>query len=337
MLSNNSELRKEYLISILVAAAVAVPCFILIDFRAGLAVVLVTLLIMGVRLIADHTRYRRFAALSDNIDRILHGAEDVAFEEYREGEVAILSSEINKMVIRLREQASQLLADKRFLSDSIADIAHQLRTPLTSMNIIVDMFSEEELSDEKRFDLLSEMMTGLNRIEWLINTLLKMSKIDADKVFFEGKPYKLKDMLTRAANTLAVPLDINGVALKMDVPEDAEVKGDMMWTCESIGNILKNCMEHTPEGGKIEILVKDTPIFAEIVIQDTGSGIDPDDIPHVFERFYRGKVALNTSIGIGLALSKMIVERQSGTIRVANRPEPEHGAVFTVRLYKSER
>ncbi len=337
MIQNNPELRKEYIICILAAVAVAVPSFLFIDHRAGAVVILAALLLLLIRYIADRKRYKRFAALSDNIDRILHGAEDVAFEEYKEGEVAILSSEINKMVIRLREQASQLLADKRFLSDSIADIAHQLRTPLTSMNIVVDMFSEEELSDDKRFDLLSEMMTGLNRIEWLINTLLKMSKIDADKVFFEGKAYKVKDMLSRAAASLAVPLDINGVTLTMDVPEDAELKGDMMWTCESIGNILKNCMEHTPEGGRIEINVKDTPIFTEIVIQDTGSGIDPEDIPHVFERFYRGKVALNTSIGIGLALSKMIIERQSGTIRASNRPEPEHGAVFTVRLYKSER
>ena len=118
---------------------------------------------------------------------------------------------------------------------------------------------------------------------------------------------------------------------------DAIVRGDMMWTCESVGNILKNCMEHTPSGGLIEILVKDTPIYCEIVIRDTGSGIDPEDLPHVFERFYRGKVALNTSIGIGLALSKMIVDRQSGTIRATNRPEPEKGAQFTIRFYKTTR
>ena len=245
--------------------------------------------------------------------------------------------EIHKLVIRLREQASQLMADKRFLSDSIADIAHQLRTPLTSMNIVVDMFSEAELSDDKRFDLLGEMMQGLNRIEWLINTLLKMSKIDADTVFFEAKEYNVKEMLKRASDTLAVPLDINGVTLTMNVPDDAIVRGDMMWTCEAIGNILKNCMEHTPSGGKIEINVKHTPIYTEIVVMDTGTGIDPEDIPHVFERFYRGKVALNTSIGIGLALSKMIVERQNGTIRAGNREEPETGAVFTVRFYSSKR
>ncbi len=336
MFRYNAEVRREYLTCIALTLILAASLS-LIGPEASIAVLLTAAVFMLVRIIADIRRYRRISDLSDSIDKILHGAEDVKFEEYKEGEVAILSSEIHKMVIRLREQASQLLADKRFLSDSIADIAHQLRTPLTSMNIIVDMFSDAELSDEKRFDLLAEMMQSLNRIEWLINTLLKMSKIDADTVFFETKEYNVKEMLRKSAESLAVPLDINGVALKMEVPDDAVVRGDMMWTCEAISNILKNCMEHTSEGGMIEIFVKHTPIYTEIVIRDTGTGIDPEDIPHVFERFYRGKVALNTSIGIGLALSKMIVERQSGTIRADNREEPEHGAQFTIRFYTTKR
>lgn len=332
MFRYNAELRHEYLISIIITLVLAAAVSFL-GWKASVAVLITSILLLAVRLIADSKRYRRISELSDCIDKILHGAEKVDFEEYKEGEIAILSSEIHKMVIRLREQASLLLADKRFLSDSIADIAHQLRTPLTSMNIVVDMFSDAELSDEKRLDLLGEMMQSLNRIEWLINTLLKMSKIDADTVLFETKEYKVKDMLRHAADSLAVPLDINGVTLTMDVPEEAVVRGDMLWTCEAIGNILKNCMEHTPEGGRIEITVKHTPIFTEIVIADTGTGIDPEDVPHVFERFYRGKVALNTSIGIGLALSKMIVERQSGTIRAGNREAPQTGAIFTVRFY----
>ena len=336
MIRRNSELKSEYAIYIVITVILALGASFL-GRNSVIAVVITAVTLILVRLVADIRRYRRIADLSDSIDKILHGAEDVKFEEYQEGEVAILSSEIHKMVIRLREQASQLLADKRFLSDSIADIAHQLRTPLTSMNIIVDMFSDAELSDEKRFDLLAEMMQSLNRIEWLINTLLKMSKIDADTVFFEQKEYSVKDMLRKASQPLEVPLDINGVALKVNVPEDAVIRGDMMWTSEAIGNILKNCMEHTPEGGMIEINVKHTPIYTEMVIRDTGSGFDPEDIPHVFERFYRGKVALNTSIGIGLALTKMIVERQSGTIRANNRTEPDHGAEFTVRFYHTKR
>ncbi|MBO4474204.1 MAG: HAMP domain-containing histidine kinase [Clostridiales bacterium] len=332
MFRYNAELRREYIFSFIAALILAGAMYFL-AWQASVGVMAAFFVLLLIRLLTDIRRYRRISELSAGIDKILHGAEKVDFEEYQEGEIAILSSEIHKMVIRLREQASLLLADKRFLSDSIADIAHQLRTPLTSMNIIVDMFSDAELSDDKRFDLLAEMMQSLNRIEWLINTLLKMSKIDADTVLFETKEYKVKDMLQRAADSLAVPLDINGVTLTIDVPDDAVVRGDMMWTCEAIGNILKNCMEHTPEGGKIEIHVKHTPIFTEIVIADTGTGIDKEDLPHVFERFYRGKVALNTSIGIGLALSKMIVERQSGTIRAGNREEPETGAVFTVRFY----
>lgn len=336
MFRYNAEVRKEYLVSFALAVVLSVAAFFF-SFYAGIAVVVTFAILMMVRVIADSRRYRRMAELSDAIDRVLHGAEKVNFEEYQEGEVAILSSEIHKMVIRLREQAAQLLADKRFLSDSIADIAHQLRTPLTSMNIITDLFAVEDLPDEKRYDLLSEMMQSLNRIEWLINTLLKMSKLDADTVYFESKEYLVKDMVKRAADSLAVPLDVNNIALKIDVPEDAKVRGDMMWTCETVSNIIKNCMEHTPSGGRIDVIVKDTPIYCEIMIQDTGSGIDPEDIPHVFKRFYRGKVAVNSSIGIGLALGKMIIDRQNGTIRASNREEPERGARFTIRLYKSSR
>ena len=227
MIRRNSELKSEYAIYIVITVILALGASFL-GRNSVIAVVITAVTLILVRLVADIRRYRRIADLSDSIDKILHGAEDVKFEEYQEGEVAILSSEIHKMVIRLREQASQLLADKRFLSDSIADIAHQLRTPLTSMNIIVDMFSDAELSDEKRFDLLAEMMQSLNRIEWLINTLLKMSKIDADTVFFEQKEYSVKDMLRKASQPLEVPLDINGVALKVNVPEDAVIRGDMI-------------------------------------------------------------------------------------------------------------
>ena len=333
MIRNNAELRREYLIYIVITVILACGASFL-GWNSVIAVVITSVTLILIRLLADIRRYRRIADLSDSIDKILHGAEDVKFEEYKEGEVAILSSEIHKLVIRLREQASQLLADKRFLSDSIADIAHQLRTPLTSMNIVVDMFSDAELSDEKRFDLLAEMMQSLNRIEWLINTLLKMSKIDADTVFFEQKEYNVRQMLAKAAGPLAVPLDINGVALRMYVPENAVIRGDMMWTSEAFGNILKNCMEHTPDGGKITVRGTKNPLYSEIVITDSGSGISSEDLPHIFERFYKGRSSEDKGgFGIGLALARMIVTEQNGTIKADN--SSDGGAVFSIRLYEA--
>lgn len=275
-------------------------------------------------------RYQRIEVLSTQIDDLLHGDDQIQFQNYTEGELSILQSEIHKMTVRLKEQQQLLQKDKQDLSNAIADISHQIRTPLTSMNLIVSMLSDEDLPDEKRQSLVMELYSLLSRIDRLISALLKMSRLDAGTVQFHREPCSAESLLKKAIDPLQVLLDLRNLTIESNA--DGTVYADRLWTGEAISNIIKNCMEHTPMGGKISIKAKETPIFSEIVIKDTGSGIEKEDLPHIFERFYKGKKSEENSFGIGLALSRMIVMGQNGTIKAENHPDG--GALFTIRFYK---
>lgn len=236
------------------------------------------------------------------------------------------------MTVRLREQAEALKKDKIFLADSIADISHQIRTPLTSINLIANFLADEELSDERRLSLVKDLFQLLSRIDWLISTLLKISKLDAGTVKFAKDTVKVSELIQKAAKPLAIPMDLRNQQLIIKANGDEQFEGDLAWTAEAIENILKNCMEHTPDGGTIAIEAKDTPIYTELKITDTGPGIDPEDLPHLFERFYKGKNSSSGNVGIGLALARMIITSQNGTIKAENGKGG--GAEFTVRFYK---
>lgn len=170
----------------------------------------------------------------------------------------------------------------------------------------------------------------ISRIDWLITTLLKISRLDAGTVQFKQEQVSLEELLKKSCVTLLIPMELRGQALLIHA--DGAFRGDLSWTSEAIGNIVKNCMEHTPEGGRIEIDAAENALFSEIIIKDNGTGISPEDLPHIFERFYKGKDSDGKSFGIGLALSRMIIAGQGGTVKAENRKPV--GAMFTIRFYK---
>ncbi len=278
-------------------------------------------------------RYRRIAELGREIDRILHGCDAVRLSEYAEGELSILQNEVYKLTIRFREQAEALLSDKATLADALADISHQIRTPLTSIRLLATFLSEPELTDEKRAEFIRELNLLLSRIDWLISTLLKISKLDAGTVRFQSEPVPLADLIRRAFEPIEVPMELRNLRKEIDLAGGETFQGDMAWSVEAIGNILKNCMEHTPSGGAIRVSGSENRLYTEIVIRDTGCGIDPSDLPHLFERFYKGKDSSDQNVGIGLALARIVAARQNGTVKAENGKDG--GAVFTVRFYKS--
>jgi len=285
---------------------------------------------IGIWLVHTARRYRRIAELSADIDRILHGEDHVSLNDYAEGELGILQSEVHKMTIRLREQKQSLVDDKIYLADSLADISHQIRTPLTSINLLVSFLSEPNISDQRRGELSRELYGLLSRIDWLITTLLKMSKLDAGTVQFKSETVSMTELIRRSTEPVAIPMELHGQEL--NITADGSFTGDSAWTCEAITNIVKNCMEHTPEGGVVSITASDNPLFSEIIISDNGRGIEKDDLPHIFERFYKGKDSSETGFGIGLALARTIITAQNGTIKAEN--QPSGGAKFTIRFYK---
>lgn len=277
-------------------------------------------------------RYRKLAELSDEIDRVLHREETTLLERLKEGELSILESEINKMLIRLKEQNGQLKRQKTYLADSLADLSHQLRTPLTSMNLIFPMLEEEGITEEKRDEYLWKLQSLLQKVQWMIDVLLKISKLDADAVRFQMQNCPLAALIREACAVIEIPMELKGQRLFIEMDGEAAFWGDYKWTQEAVINIVKNCMEHTGEGGAIRILGRENALFTELVIEDNGPGIAKEDLPHIFERFYKGKNSSETSVGIGLALAGMIVKKEAGMISAENRKEG--GARFCIRFYK---
>ncbi len=288
------------------------------------------LMMSVIHLICNAYRLSRLKAMSIDVGRILHGDEDVNFNAYTEGETAILECELSKMTIMLREQQQNLKNDKVYLADSLADISHQLRTPLTSLNLINSLLSRPDCTEEKRRELMIEMRGLLGRIDWLITALLNMSKLDAGTVKFRQETISMKDFLSKATMPIQIPMELR--EQKLIIEADGEFSGDIHWTCEAVGNIIKNCMEHTPDGGRITVIGNDNPLYTEIVITDTGCGISKEDLPHIFERFYKGKDSGDSSYGIGLALARKIVTSQNGTLKAFD--PPGGGAGFEMRFYK---
>ena len=328
-LLKNKEVRKALLWQLLLSAAACAVCFFF-DIRTGLTAAGLSLLLMLVFCISTYKRYQRISSLADDIDQILHGDHAIDFDSYSEGELSILHSEIYKMTIRLREQQQKLMKDKEYLADSLADISHQIRTPLTSINLLVERLSASGLTDECRHQLTNELYELLDRIDWLITTLLKISKLDAGTASFNKETVSLETLIKKSCSPLLIPIELRGQELI--IRADGNFYGDPAWTSEAVGNIVKNCMEHTPDSGRIEINAAENALYSEIVIKDNGTGVSAEDLPHIFARFYKGKNSDGKSFGIGLALSRMIIAEQKGTVKAENRKNA--GAMFTLRFYK---
>lgn len=306
--------------------------------KAGLSfagfLLLPCLAFLFLHLFITYRRYRSIRLLCREIDQVLHDMESVRFFDYSEGELSILKIEIDKMLIRLREQSKTLQEDKLTLAASLADISHQLRTPLTSIRLLLSLLSEPDLSWEKRRSLIQQLSRLISRIDWLIEALLKLSRLDAKTVTLHTETVSVSRLVTAAAEPLEIPMELKEQHFSFTPKTRREsFQGDFSWTVEALGNILKNCMEHTPFGGNIQIFASENAIFTEILIEDDGPGFTSEDLSRLFERFYKGKHSKKESIGIGLALSQRILSLQNATIKAENRLEG--GARFILHFYKN--
>lgn len=329
-ISNNPEIKKFLLITVIPSLLL---CFVTAFFSkiyAALMLFLAVFLITAF-LIFTRKRYVRINNLSRTIDRILHGADDIDIKSFTEGELSVLESDVQKMLTRLRDQRDRLIKDKSFLADSIADISHQLRTPLTSINLILSLLYSADVTAERKEELLRELSALISRTEYLVSVLLKISKLDAGIVQLDRKANSLDSLIRKSSEPVMILMDIKNQSLVTDIG-DIELDCDFFWCLEAFGNIIKNCAEHTPENGIIRISAHDTPIFTEVIISDNGTGFCEDDIAHIFERFYKGKNSSEESFGIGLNLSKMIISSHNGTIKARNAESG--GAEFVIRFYK---
>ena len=296
----------------------------------GLAAAVFTAL-AAVFLLFLRKQYRTIREVHAYARAITEGNVQLDPRDNDEGEFSLLKNEIYKMTAMLKEQTERLKEDKRGLADSIADISHQLKTPLTSLSVLTDLLEDNPDASARR-EFVQRIRSQLNRIEWLVTSLLKLSKLDAGTVTLKRETFPLRTLIDNVLDTLGIPLEIHMLSVVRAGDESALLTADPGWTSEALINIIKNCIEHTPAGGEIRITCEDNPIFTKIIIADSGSGIDPKDLPYIFNRFYKGRNAKDDSVGIGLAMAHAIIRKQDGDITV--RSEPGRGTVFTVTFYK---
>ncbi|WP_019537057.1 sensor histidine kinase [Paenibacillus ginsengihumi] len=315
-------------IALLAGAAAAV----FLSLAAAAFTLIASGLLIGCSLWFTHRRYREIARLSGYLRRISGGDYSLDVRDNEEGELSILKSEIYKVTLRLSEQRSQLQRDKIRLTDAISDISHQLKTPLTSMLMMADLLSDAGLPSAKRAEFTRNLRVQLERIEWLVTSLLKLSKIDAGTVQFKREPLPVGRLIQAALQAVLIPMDVKQQSVSVEGDDSVSFLGDFNWTAEAVINILKNSVEHTPEGGTMAISYSENALFTEIVIADNGPGIPKEDLPYIFNRFYKGKNASEDSVGIGLAMAHSIITSQGGTIEVQSAKG--EGTRFRIKFYK---
>jgi signal transduction histidine kinase len=271
------------------------------------------------------------AGLSAYLRQIEAGHYALDVRDNGEGSFSLLKNDLYKVTVRLREQAELLQKDKTALSNLIADISHQIKTPLTSLGVLADLLAEDPPEEDRRA-FVERLRAQLGRIQWLVAALLKLARLDAGTAAFKSEPVDVRRLIERALEPLQIPLEIKKQRLVIHGGEGASFTGDLNWSAEALTNVVKNCVEHTPEGGTIAIAYAANALYAEITVSDDGEGIASRDLPNIFDRFYRGAHAGENSVGIGLALAKAIFNAQGGDIAV--RSQPGVGTSFDIRVFR---
>ena len=329
-LFRNEEIKKQIIIYVIFNTIVFLGA-LFINIICSIYIILVCLVIEFISLFFTKKRYNDISELTYKIDKILHNNDYTNFDVNKEGELAVLNSEIYKMTVRLREQTERLENEKNYLKDYLANISHQIRTPMTSINIMISRLSRQELTFEDRLKMIKEISKLLTRIEWLITALLKVAQLESDTVKLKKEKTNVEEVVNKALEPLKIQAEIKNIKMKLKIEKNTNYKGDYYWSVEAISNIIKNCIEHSENGGIIEIISETNPIYTEIIITDEGKGICKEDLPHLFERFYRGNNSGSEGIGIGLYLTKMIVSKQNGVITAKNRENK--GAEFNIKFF----
>ena len=291
-------------------------------------VVIIYLVLLTINFVFIYNMYQRIKKIDQYMNNILNDDYSLDIKEYCEGDISNLKNDVYKMTVKLKEQSELLLKDKKYLEETLEDISHQIKTPLTSMYMINDILGNEK-NEKIRKEFLIKNKNQIERIEWLVISLLKMSRLDSGTVKLKKEKIKVKDLINKAIEPIKVSLDLKAIDLELNLSNDI-VLVDVNWTKEAILNIIKNACEHTKD--KIIITSKNNPLYTEIKITDNGKGIAKKDLKHIFERFYKGSDSKD-SIGIGLNMSKKIINLENGIIEVETKENI--GSTFIIKLYKN--
>lgn len=277
--------------------------------------------------------YKKIRRLTIGAKKVVDGEYDIAINENKEGDFSKLANSFNSMKEIIRNNLNDLRKEKQFLVNLLSDISHQLKTPLSSMIVYNDIMLNKELSKEQRETFLLNNQNQLNRMNWLIKSLLKLAKLDAKAISLNKETQSLNESIQNSIDTLESKAIEKNITIVFQEKEDISFNHDRLWIEEAFINILKNGIEHTPNGCKISVSLTENPLYKRITIQDSGEGIREEDIPNIFKRFYKAKSSKKSdSVGIGLALAKSIIESHDGIIEAQSKVN--EGTTFIITFIK---
>ncbi|MBQ7546488.1 MAG: HAMP domain-containing histidine kinase [Clostridia bacterium] len=273
---------------------------------------------------------RRF---TDEINSGLHGKRDLQLDEFHEGDFNKLQSAVKDVMDVHSNQEDQLEKEKRNMQRSLDDISHQIKTPLSSIGPTAEeIIRHPEMDSFERKLLLHSIIEQSERIRKLTETLLRISSMDIESVRLSEDTFTVAEWVEEAYEPLQIHMELHDKTLHTQIPPGLTICGDKRLMVEALTNILKNCMEYTPDGGTITVEAEDTAVCTTVVVHDSGMGIAEEDKPHIFKRFYKGKNAHGDSFGIGLNFAQTVIHKMGGDIKPDNHPEG--GAMFTIKLNK---
>ena len=278
-------------------------------------------------------RDRKIKQITEYINEIKNRKYDLDINENSEDELSNLKNELYKITVMLREESEISKKDKENIKMSVEDISHQLKTPLTSITIMLDNLKDNPNMDENtKQKFIFEISKQVDWINWLVISMLKLSKLDANVVQFYEEKINLKRFIDEIIKNLEIPIEIKNQQIVIEGNENASFIGDCKWQQEAVTNIIKNCIEHNKDNGNIFIKYEENTLFTKIIVRDEGEGISREDLKHIFERFYKGKNSSENSVGIGLALAKNIIEKNNGMISC--KSELDKGTEFVIKYMK---
>lgn len=283
-------------------------------------IILITANLLFVLTFIVYLKYRqvKIEKLTKYIQKLSNKDYSLDIEENSEGELNSLKNELYKITVMLKETAEIAVASKEALSKSVSDISHQLKTPLTSILILLDNLNESEnMDNDTRKDFLREISKQIKDMNFLVIALLQLSRLDAGVVEFLNEEINLSIMINEIKNNLEIMSEVKNVELDIKGKKDVYINGDYNWNKEAIQNIVKNAIEHA--SSKVTIDITENDVYCKLEITDDRGGINEDDIKHIFERFYKASNSSENSIGIGLSLAKEIIEKQNGYITVESK------------------
>lgn len=278
-------------------------------------------------------RDKKINQITQYINEIKNRKYELDINENSEDELSNLKNELYKITVMLKEESEISKKDKENLKMSVEDISHQLKTPLTSITIMLDNLKDNPNMDENtKQKFIFEISKQIDWINWLVISMLKLSKLDANVVQFYEEKINLKKFIDEIVKNLEIPIEIKNQQIVIEGNEKASFIGDYKWQQEAVTNIIKNCIEHNKDNGKIYIRYEENTLFTKITIKDEGEGISKEDLKHIFERFYKGQNPSENSVGIGLALAKNIIEKNKGMISC--KSELDKGTEFVIKYMK---